>query len=95
MDWLPDCWLHRRVFADLGLPRDTEPHSVRTHDRVSPASDPAPTLRCLLLTQPWPLVRFACLRAPFQHDLTVAVSLEVLIEPAANQQTIPRHSLST
>jgi uncharacterized membrane protein YeaQ/YmgE (transglycosylase-associated protein family) len=29
MDRLPDCWVHRRVFADLGRPRATGPHSVR------------------------------------------------------------------
>jgi hypothetical protein len=33
MDRLPDCWVHRRVFADLGRPRGTRSHSVRTGSR--------------------------------------------------------------
>jgi len=29
MDRLPDCWVHRRVLADLDRPRATGAHSVR------------------------------------------------------------------
>jgi ATP-dependent DNA ligase len=29
---LPDCWIHRRVFADLDRPRVSGPHSVITRN---------------------------------------------------------------
>jgi hypothetical protein len=30
MDRLPDCWVHRRVTANLDRPRAAGPHSLRT-----------------------------------------------------------------
>ena len=35
MDRLPDCWVHRRVFADLDCPPATGPHSVRTRAAIA------------------------------------------------------------
>jgi hypothetical protein len=39
VDWVLDCRVHRRVFADLGGPGATGPHSVRTD--VVEAAPPA------------------------------------------------------
>jgi hypothetical protein len=33
LDRLPHCWLHRRVLADLGRPRDTRTNSLRAASR--------------------------------------------------------------